>query len=91
MSHRRRVVWLSLLLLLLVACTRVPTLGAEVPRLTAEELKSILDDGKPAVIVDARSARSFAKRRIPGAVSMPVREIKDRLDELPKNATIAFY
>ena len=92
MPHRGHVVWLSLLLLWLAACQAgIPTSGAEVPRITVEELKALLDDGKQAVIVDARTAKSFEKRRVPGAISIPVREIEDRLDELPKDAPIAFY
>lgn len=45
------------------------------------ELDDALGDG--ATLVDVRSAREFARGAIPGAVNVPVDELRDRLEELP--------
>ena len=91
MPHRRRVVLLLLLLPLLAACGKMPTSGKDVPRITVEELKAMLDAGEKVVIVDTRVSRQYQIRHIPGAISMPVLEVEARYEELPKDATIAFY
>ena len=93
MSHPRyALVALLLLPLFLAACqVKLPPSGDEVPRLTVEELQAMLDAGEKVVIVDTRVSRQYQIRHIPGAISIPVRETADHLDELPKDATIAFY
>jgi rhodanese-related sulfurtransferase len=81
-----------LFLLLLVACRlRAPTSIQDVPRITAQEVVALQDAGKKVVVVDTRPARQYAERRIPGSISIPVRETEDHLDKLPKDAMIAFY
>lgn len=57
---------------------------------TAEELGQRLDDPH-AVVLDVRSAAEFDQGHVPGAVSMPMGELRDRLDELPRAATIVAY
>ena len=77
---------------LLVACqANAPTSGDSVPRLTVEALKAMLDAGEKVVIVDTRALRQYQIRHIPGAISIPVHETAERLDELPKDATLVFY
>jgi len=48
---------------------------ANVPRISAEDAKAALDDGK-AIIVDVRSAEFYAAGHIAGAVSIPLTEIE---------------
>ena len=90
MPHRRILVLLCLLLFL-AACANASTSGDEVPRMTVEELVARQDAGEKVVIVDTRVSRQYQIRHIPGAISIPVREMEDRYEELPKDATIAFY
>jgi len=78
-------------LLLLPACQVTPKSIADVPRISVEEVKALLDAGEKLVIVDTRVARQYERRRIPGAISVPARETEDHLDRLPKDATIALY
>ena len=80
-----------LLLLLLPACRKAPESIVGVPRIAPQEVAALREAGKPVVIVDTRVARQYERRRIPGAISIPARETEDHLDQLPKNATIAFY
>lgn len=90
MPHRRRALWILLLLLLPAAC-QAPRSGAEVPRMAVEELKALLDAGEPVVIVDTRVSRQYQVRHIPGAISIPERETEGRLGELPQDALIVLY
>ena len=55
-----------------------------------KSVKAAQDAG--AILVDARSAKSYAKGHIPGAISVPVRDdaAMSRLPE-DKNATLIFY
>jgi hypothetical protein len=64
---------------------------SNVPRISLEELKEKLDAGTDLVIVDVRSTEDFAQGHIPGAVSIPWEEIKDRYTELPRDKEIITY
>jgi len=57
---------------------------------TADELAGRLDD-PGIVIVDVRSADAHARGHVPGAVSVPLAELRDRLDELPRDREIVAY
>ncbi|WP_030916245.1 ArsR/SmtB family transcription factor [Streptosporangium amethystogenes] len=57
---------------------------------TADELAARLDD-PGIVIVDVRPAADHARGHVPGAVSVPLAELRDRLDELPGDAEIVAY
>jgi 3-mercaptopyruvate sulfurtransferase SseA len=55
--------------------------AAEVQRVSLPDAKAALDDNM-AVFVDVRSASAFAESHIPGALSIPLAELENRLDEL---------
>ncbi len=44
-----------------------------------------------AIIVDVRPPKEYASGHIPGAISIPLDELADRLDELPDNLDIVAY
>jgi len=79
------------LLLALAACQAQPRTEEQVPRMAPVVLQQRLDAGDDVLVVDARSASSYAERHIPGAISVPVDEVEARLDELPRDKTIVFY
>src|SRR6266508_444933 len=62
----------------------------EVPRVELEKAKAAFDSGD-AIFVDARNAAAYAKRHIPGALSIPVAELESRMDELNKKQWIITY
>jgi rhodanese-related sulfurtransferase len=64
--------------------------SATVGRISPQELQSALSAGK-AVVVDVRSASSYAAGHIKGAVNMTEGEIASRYSELPKNKKIVTY
>lgn len=69
----------------------VPSDVQEVPRMTPQELKSLLDAGEKVVVVDTRSSESFEASHIAGAGSIPYDEIDMRYRELPKGLKIVLY
>jgi rhodanese-related sulfurtransferase len=59
-----------------------------VPR---EELARRLDDGDDLVVLDVRPTAEHAAGHLPGAVSIPVGELRRRLAELPRDREIVAY
>ena len=66
-------------------------LGAEdTVRVDRAELLRRVGAGE-AVVVDVRPGVEFAAGHIPGAVSIPLEELADRLDELPADLEVVAY
>ena len=55
----------------------------ELEPVTREELARRLQDGDDLVVLDVRPAAEYAAGHLPGAVSIPVAELRRRLAELP--------
>ena len=68
-----------------------PTTSDEVPRITAQEVKSLLDSGRDIVIVDTRDPEFFESKHILGAISMPYSTVEQQFGELPRGKTVVFY
>lgn len=62
-------------------------------RLTAETRLSLLDKAEQGdvIVLDVRPQPEFARGHLPHARSMPLAELKRRLDELPKDKEIVAY
>jgi NADPH-dependent 2,4-dienoyl-CoA reductase/sulfur reductase-like enzyme/rhodanese-related sulfurtransferase len=64
------------------------------PQTTVQELAVAEDDtgpkGQPCLL-DVRTPEEFAEGHIPGAVNVPVDELRSRMDELPRNRRIVAY
>jgi membrane protein DedA with SNARE-associated domain len=62
-------------------------------RISAAELKALMDSGNAPLIVDVRnrSAHLHDPRRVPGAMKMTVDEIDVRLGDLPRDREIILY
>lgn len=65
-------------------------LGEDVAEVTRDELLRRLEAGDVTVI-DVRPGEEYAAGHIPGALSLPVDELADRLAELPAGATVVAY
>ena len=63
----------------------------ELEPLTREELARRLQDGDPPMLLDVRPAAEHAAGHLPGAVSIPVDELRRRLAELPGDREIVAY
>jgi rhodanese-related sulfurtransferase len=57
----------------------------------SRELKRRIEAGDDVVVVDVRPREEYEAGHIAGAVSIPLDELADRLDELPENAEIVAY
>jgi rhodanese-related sulfurtransferase len=62
----------------------------ELEAVSRDDLLQRLQRGDAAV-VDVRPAEEFAAGHIPGAVSVPLAELAERLDELPRDVEIVAY
>jgi len=63
---------------------------SEVPRMTVEEAKAEFDAGT-AVIIDARSAATYADEHIKKALNIPIGSPVSEFDKLPKGKKIIVY
>ena len=62
----------------------------DIERLNLVDAKVAYDQNK-ALFVDVRDANAYASDHIPGALSIPLNELPDRLGELDPNAWIITY
>jgi rhodanese-related sulfurtransferase len=72
------------------AAAAQPPAAPEVWRITAEELKPMVDKGE-AVLLDVRSKPAWDGGHIQGAIHIPTSELRARLSELPKDKLVAAY
>ena len=66
----------------------------ELPRITSEQLKQMMDNGKPVVVVDTRIEFFFNMARIPQSINIvyePGNENPEGFSTLPKDRPIVFW
>jgi rhodanese-related sulfurtransferase len=63
---------------------------AQLETMTRQELRSRLRVGD-VVVLDVRPAPEYDAGHIRGAVSIPITELRDRLDELPEDREVVAY
>lgn len=73
-----------------VAAAATALLGDDTEQVTAEELLRRMDAGEVTVI-DVRPREEFEAGHIPGALSIPVDQLAERLTELPADREIIAY
>lgn len=61
------------------------------PQATVEQLSETGAAESRPLLLDVRSSEEFKAGHIPGAVSLPVDELRSRLDELPRDRPIVSY
>ena len=59
-------------------------------RLTVDEFRQRLEAGD-TIVIDVRPADEYARGHLPGAISMPLDELREHIDELPADADIVAY
>jgi len=59
--------------------------------ITRQELTRRLEEGDELVVLDVRPAEEHAAGHLPGAVSIPLAELRERLRELPGDREIVAY
>ena len=64
---------------------------AEIKSISAEAVYEIIQNGEDYLIVDVRTQEEYDEGHIEGALLLPVKELEDRLNELPKDKPIIVY
>ena len=54
-----------------------------------EELARLLDNSDPPRVLDVRNAAEYEQGHVPGSIHIPFAQLRERLDELPRDAPIA--
>ena len=62
-----------------------------VSSISVDELKDKLEGGSPITLVDIRNRDDFLTNHIKGAVSIPLDEIPDRYQDIPKDREVIVY
>jgi len=95
---RNRVCLWILLLALGAAVLSVPKIidaahDAEdiVDMVTPERVKFYLDNKETLVIIDLRTAKEFQERRLPGARSIPMKDLEKHLSSIPRSGRVILY
>jgi NADPH-dependent 2,4-dienoyl-CoA reductase/sulfur reductase-like enzyme/rhodanese-related sulfurtransferase len=55
------------------------------------DVEQVLADADQYFLLDVRTPREHAEGHIPGSFSLPVEELRKRLEELPRNRPVAVY
>ncbi|MCH7921522.1 MAG: hypothetical protein IH975_00635 [Nitrospinae bacterium] len=63
----------------------------EIPRITAQELRALMQGAADLVVVDVRKVESFNEHRLPGAISIPKAELDQRYSVLDPEQDVVFY
>jgi rhodanese-related sulfurtransferase len=62
-----------------------------VDMVTPERVKFYLDNKESLVIIDLRTTKEFQERRLPGARSIPIKELESNLKSIPRAGRVVLY
>ncbi len=62
-----------------------------VDTVTPERLKYYLDNKETLFIIDLRSTKEFRDKRLPGARSIPIKELGQKLTQIPRAGRVILY
>ena len=62
-----------------------------VDNISAERVKQLMDAGEKLVFIDMRPAKEYKQNRLPGARSLPLTEVANRFNEIPKSGRVVLY
>lgn len=63
----------------------------DVVTVTAEQVKALLEARERMVIIDLRPAADFQRSRLPGARSVPMKDLAKRFREIPQSGRVVLY
>ena len=88
----RRLAWVGLAAALALATPAVADhRWAPVLTIDVESMKSLIDRGERVEPLDLRSAAAFGSGRLPRARSLPLGDLPDRVDEVPRAGVVVLY
>ena len=62
-----------------------------VDMVTPERVKFYLDNKEALVIIDLRTTKEFQERRLPGARSIPMKDLEKHLSSIPRAGRVILY
>lgn len=71
--------------------TPPPPSEVYVPRITASKLALALESRDPVTVIDVRNRAAYDQVHVPGALHIPLEDLKDRLGQIDGNKTIVLY
>ena len=65
----------------------------EATRVTVDEIKERMDRGEAFTFIDTRNPQAWADAdtKLPGALRIPLDELEENLDEIPRDRTVITY
>lgn len=63
----------------------------EIERISVDELKSMMEQSTPVVIIDVRSASAFNTSHIRGAINVPIDQVGAHIAQVPTDREIVTY
>jgi rhodanese-related sulfurtransferase len=63
----------------------------DVLTVTVEQVKAFIDSHEKIILVDLRPTGDFQKARLPGARSVPIKELPKRYTEIPRSGRVVLY
>jgi adenylyltransferase/sulfurtransferase len=62
-----------------------------IPEISVSELKRRMDAGEPLTLIDVREDYEYEIARIDGARLFPLRQLRDRMDEIPREGDVVIH
>jgi 3-mercaptopyruvate sulfurtransferase SseA len=59
--------------------------------ITAEDVKQRIEAGAPQVLIDIRSHGDFQQMHLPGAISIPLKTLEERVKDIPRETPVVLY
>jgi rhodanese-related sulfurtransferase len=63
----------------------------DVPTVTADYVRRLLDAREPVILIDFRKPAEFRAGHLPGARSLPITELDRRFREIPHSERVVLY
>ena len=65
----------------------------EAPRITPEEARKKLESGQRVIFLDTRNPAAWAtaEEQLPDAIRVPLAELDQHLEEIPRDGTVIAY
>ena len=75
-----------------VVGVRVPERGEVlVSCITPDRVKQLIEVGEPVFLFDLRETEKFKRERLPGAVSLPLKELPAHMAKVPRTGRVVLY
>ncbi|HEY7517792.1 MAG TPA: rhodanese-like domain-containing protein [Methylomirabilota bacterium] len=87
----RRAAWLGVVALATATAAWADHRWAPVLTIDADSAKSLMDRGERVEPLDLRPSADFQTGRLPRARSLPLADLADRVDEVPRSGVVVLY